>query len=236
MFKQKLSGQSVAVLPGWTLKWGPGAKAQGDHMYRVECTPGISHLTPKIYMAFGNVYVMETLAGIDKYHWRTAASRLEPLWAMSEKVLLPNVLPFDTRALVSFLGEYDAPKVFGPPPMQLIGIVYKNCDEATHGDPTEQNTKRRRDDYVFIDWQWHRRQFLPAHRDVDYGKLLQSIIIKEETWNGLELLHVAPAAWFWCCVHFMRIAKRDPTRKSWCDRQIEKCVWLHNRRKTNNVV
>ena len=144
---------------------------------------------------------------------------------------------FDIQQLYSFMHDYGPPAVFNStlPPMQFVQIVYKNCHEATHGDPTEQNTLQGKNGYVFIDWQWHRRPFLPAHRDVDYGKILQSIVVKEETWNALELLRVSPAAWLWCSVHFMRIAKRDASRKAWCDRQIEKCVWLHNRRKTNNV-
>jgi hypothetical protein len=238
VFKQQLSGQSVAVLPGLTFKWGPGGKAQGDHMYKIECDARISHLTPKIYMAFGNVYVMQTLRKIKVWDWREAAARLEVLWGIPEQELLPSMPMFDTRDLERFINEYGPPFEFKKTmtPMQFIEIVYRRSNEMTHGDPTAQNTMLGPDGgYTFIDWQWHRRAFLPASRDVDYGKLLQAIISNEELQFAMELLRVAPSAWFWCAIHFMRIANRDPLRRPWCDRQIEKCVWVHNRRKTNYV-
>jgi hypothetical protein len=238
MFKQKLSKQSVLVLPGWTFKWGPGAKEQGELMYKVEQTQGIEHLTPKIYMAFGGTYAMRTLRKPQVWTWRLAADKLKALWAFPEDALLVNQPKFDPEALERYIDAYEPPALFrrAQLPTPLIWELYRRKSEAVHGDPTEQNTMvDSGGNYVFIDWQWHRRPYLPAHRDIDYGKLLQSVIVREELTPALALLHVSPAAWYWAAIHFMRIANRDATMRIWCDRQIEKCVWVRERRRTNNV-
>jgi hypothetical protein len=160
-----------------------------------------------------------------------AIDRLSAIWSCNEEELyVPQrqgeAQPtFQQSALVRYLHERGAAMLFNYLPNMFDKLLeYCGADEATHGDCTFENmvfnVDVRENPVCFIDWLPYRRPYLPAHRDVDYGKLIQGLL----GWNlnnfsrarlGLvrTLMAQRPMAGFWACVHYERIMARTNDRQ-----------------------
>jgi hypothetical protein len=242
MTKQELSGHNVKVLPGVTFKWGDwtvGRQAQ-VMTYASSVVPS---LVPRIFAKGDTWYAMQTKQPLRNWNWPHAERALEPLWAMPEHLVLgTSERPFDVDWLHGYIVNARPPHAFFDhmPSDPYLRLRYGNANEATHGDPTHANTLSG---YCFIDWQFRRQQYLPAHRSVDYGKFMQSVLgwdigladmdVVGATWQAEEIMNREPDAWFWCAIHFMRIkarAKSDLLKKV-CDERIAFCIWLRQRQR-----
>jgi hypothetical protein len=234
--KMPLSQTSIKVLPLITFKWGPDTLKQATVMSRVRryIEP---RLAPPVLWSWSNGYAMPTYKNNSSYHWLVAELGLSVVWTKRERMLLEGP-QFDPEALDEFLEGCESP-LLGLLSKPHLDLYYRHADEATHGDCTAENTLARgyaRSD-VFIDWQWQRRPFIPAHRAVDYGKLMQSLL----GWETLgtanhqeikELLRRCPDAWFWCGVHLERILKRSTNAAvtQWCETNVRLCIEFGKRK------
>lgn len=228
--KRELSGSRVIVLPFVTYKSGEiDVRLQGWNMQRAHVW--IPSVAPKIYKVFGKRYLMETLRPLQPpLDIDLLESQLKKIWCLNESAIYRRQPRFSAYTLISFLTRYNSPIAgYVRSNAQELGDLYRSSAEATHGDLTIDNVMIGRDGgYRFIDWQPFRRKFIPAHRDVDYGKLVQSYL----GWPGmnnpsppgslnpaLRIMDEHPYAWLWACVHYERIKLRlhNEAHKQMCD-------------------
>jgi hypothetical protein len=242
--KRSLSGDKVHVHSFLTLKRGsPLVAKQGAVMRDLERM--LPNHVPEIYWVGDTWYLMQTIkpslapAGHYDWKWDVAAISMGTYWTMPERWIYPDAPPFSVPRLYDYLetqGWGTMPHI--PSPARLAN-KYGGIPRVTHGDLTHENTIIQRDrTYKFIDWQAQRHPYLPPHKDVDYGKLLQSLLGWDMDSGKLvsinqqqeikNLLQVAPLAWFWCSIHFMRIKVRakDDWLRAICDENIDYCFWL----------
>lgn len=238
--QMELSGHHVYVLPFVTLKGGDlKVGMQGAVMQRVN--EHFPDLAPRIYKRWDYAYLMRTLKNNNKrWSWRLAEACLVEVWNHPENVLYPNAKPFNPDALVQWL-EKNMQKRILDVISQARLLHYGAYNEATHGDCTMENSFTQWHGMSFIDWQPFRHEYIPAHRDVDYGKMLQSVLgwehVKATGGSGewlqgaKDILRACPMAWFWAAVHFERIRLRaifngDGWLERMCESWIYECVWL----------
>lgn len=200
--KMKLSGQKVYVTPLFTIKTGEHMRLQHAVMQRVP------NLAARTYRIGPDTYAMPTYRACDPWDWRVVEKDLKTVWAMNEEDLLPAGQPvFSSKALYDFLAYCNSDLLRAMPSSAYLDLRYGTANEATHGDCTAQNTVMDGCRYRYIDWLWYRRPFIPAHRAVDYGKMMQSVM--ESEWgNPWRLQEVEPDAAFWAGVHFERMCLR----------------------------
>lgn len=241
--KRSLSGETVHVLSFLTLKRGsPLVARQGVAMQRIGAV--LSNSVPDIYWVGSTWYLMQTIketlapVGYLDWNWRSVQRAMASYWIMPERWIYPDV-GFRPKLLFEYIEEQGWSSMTSIPSLSYFILNYNGMPRLTHGDLTHENTIIQPNGvYKFIDWQAQRHPYIPAHKDVDYGKLLQSLLgWDEESSRALDpkrsrdvrdLLRVAPMAWFWCAIHFMRIKKR--AHEQWlidiCDVNIDYCFYL----------
>jgi hypothetical protein len=246
--KRSLSGDKVHVHSFLTLKRGsPLVAQQGAVMHAIELL--LDNHVPEIYHVGRTWYLMETVkrslapVGYLEWKWDVAALCMGTYWTIPESWVYPIAPRFDIVQLYGYIeaqGWSSAASI--PSPAELSNRYLNTTPRLTHGDLTHENTIiQPNGNYKFIDWQAQRHPYIPPHRDVDYGKLLQSLLGWSED-SGIPhapkeeiqiLLRAAPLAWFWCAIHFMRIKVRS--QEGWqhdvCDRNIDFCFWLGEKEK-----
>jgi hypothetical protein len=243
--KRNLSGETVSVHSYLTLKSGSALVGRQGAVMRA-IGKMLPHHLPRIYCVGKTWYLMETVketlapAGHPKFDWKwdVAAISMGTYWNLPEHWFFPDNPVFDVRKLYDYIEEQHW-LTNSIPTMAFLANRYKDEPRLTHGDLTNENTIIQPSGYYkFIDWMGIRHPYISGHKDVDYGKLLQSLLgwgrnsarslsIKE----GREvkiLLKTCPMAWFWCAIHFMRIKNR--AREDWlrdiCDLNIDYCFYL----------
>jgi hypothetical protein len=231
-----LSGACIHVLPLVTIKNGPKCGAQGKLMERIKGP------VPKIYLRWKTGYMMETLQPLgNPWYWRTNEKILhEYVWKHNEAPMLGRQPRFDYTKTLYYLESMRSPLLqhHALPKYAHMNRVYSHATEWTHGDPTHENTMQKNGIYRLLDWQSDRANFRPAHRDADYGRLLQSLF----GWNNVNatnedfitqakfLMRERRMAWFWCCFNFERIReKADFLVGEWCRVQQDRCLHMMER-------
>jgi hypothetical protein len=243
--KRALSGDRLCVLSFLALKSGSPLVARQGHTMRLIHALQPHHL-PKIYWVGKTGYAMQRIResmGPESYRtwdWQTAARSMEVYWYMPENWFYENAPPFNAVSLLNYIEQQGWVKDMELPAVGLLRSLYENeLPRLTHGDLTHENTVIEYTRiYKFIDWQAQRHPYIPPHSDVDYGKMLQSLMgwdkdsqlrrNAETEFQIRLLLEERPMAWFWAAVHFMRIkvrAKEDWQRQI-CDENIDYCSWL----------
>jgi len=232
--KRELSGCTVRILPFVTIKTGNADTAlQGRKMMglREQLGGGFEGMIPRVYKVWSNGYAMQTLESIPRaeWDWKTVYFMCMKLWCKKESDFYTNAPRFNEYATWSYLARMKSPLLHFMPSQPWFKLRYSAADELTHGDPTHENTMINGDRYALIDWQSVRRSFRPAHRDVDCGRLLQSILGWRnvgERYSGnimaaRELLAREPNCWFWACFNYERIRSttKDKAMQTWCASQ-----------------
>ena len=231
--KQRLSGANVVVWKFMTVKWGDSdVGRQALNMRRAANT--IGGITPPIFCSWRNGFICKTMevAYPETWDYRKAELALQPLWRVREEYIYHLQPKFTAKNLYEFLYENSSVLLGRVPSVAELDVWYGDAHEATHGDCTLENTLVAADrTYRFIDWQPFRRPFVPAHRDVDYGKMIQSVLgwpsnprDPAVVWIRpvMRILEQHPNAWLWACVHYERIKLRVTSynEKTECDRYI----------------
>ncbi len=243
--RRDLSGDHVFALPRWYLKVGSAdVGRQGLVMRRAnELVDGIA---PKVVKFGKHWHLTERLWGqSSKLNCSRVThmliERLIPIWDTNEQDLYDlsfgiKYLPFSVEALVDYLQKQGACWLFGMFPNVVTRLQsYKHATEATHGDCTFENALldfTKPNPICLIDWMPYRREYLPAHRDVDYGKIMQGLLgwrldnFKHDRENlsmVSSILQERPMAGFWACIHYERIKARstDTMVDKVCDTNIE---------------
>jgi hypothetical protein len=243
--KRSLSGESVHVSSLCTIKWGsPMVAQQGLVMRRIGMWQP-EHL-PRIYHVGETWYAMQTIhqslgpPAYRKWDWRKAAVAMSHYWFMPEDWFYRAAPMFKSHLLLEYIEEQGWSRDIELPRLAELQKLYENEEpRLTHGDLTHENTVIERTMvYKFIDWQAQRHPYIAPHSDVDYGKIMQSLIgwgkdshcsRTEETARDIrEIIASCPMAPFWCAVHFMRIKVRakEAWQKEVCDENIDYCSWL----------
>lgn len=248
--KRNLSGETVHVHSYMTLKRGsPLVGRQGAVMRAVGLM--VSHHIPNIYVVGKTWYLMETVkqtlapAGHSDWKWDVAATSMMSYWILPEEWFFPDNPVFDPRKLYDYIHS-NGWMNNNIPTLAFLASRYKEEPRLTHGDLTNENTIiQPSGSYKFIDWQGIRHAYIPGHKDVDYGKLLQSLLgwgrdseralSDEELREVKALLQICPMAWFWAAIHFMRIKRRakDDWLREICDLNIDYCFWLGEEEKVS---
>lgn len=243
--KRTLSGERITDLSFCMLKSGSSMVAEQGHVMR-EIYKMLPHHLPKIYYVGKTWYAMQTITescgppGYRVWDWKIAARSMGTYWVIPEKWIYRNAPEFDPIKLYEYIEEQGWLNQIYIPSMAILEYNYARMTPyLTHGDCTHENCViEYSGPYKFIDWQAHRHPYIPGHRDVDYGKMLQSLIgwdedshDKRTVENAGEvrlLLKESPMASFWCSVHFMRIKKRakEQWQKDLCDENIDYASWL----------
>jgi hypothetical protein len=244
--KRQLSGDRIHILSFSTLKSGSPLVAQQGYVMRAIYAMEPSYI-PKIYWIGKDWYVMQTIRqslGPESYRtwdWKEAARSMSRYWYMPENWFYQNSLAFDAMHLFNYIEEHWGVGNLDMPSIHYLKFLYENSPaKLTHGDLTHENTViEYTKTYKFIDWQAQRHSYIPPHKDVDYGKMLQSLIgwdkdsMKLRTLESAReiraLLDECPMASFWCAIHFMRIKARakEYWQKDLCDENIDYCSWLY---------
>lgn len=244
--KRTLSGDNLKVYSVLTFKSGsPLVARQGAVMREIY---NMNHLfVPRIYWVGSTWYAMQTIheslgpkVGKNRWHWNRASMLMQGYWYMPENWIYDDAPKFKTSLLIQYIDQQGWLKKLHMPTVREIQARYEGeLPRLTHGDLTDENTVIQRDGtYKFIDWQAQRHPYIPPHKDVDYGKMLQSLIgwgrdahlrrTSENSGQVRYLLKECPMAVFWCAVHFMRIKVR--AKECWqedvCDDNIEYLSWL----------
>lgn len=227
--KRQLSGATIKIMPFITIKsGGPEVGLQGERMRAIG--KHFPQLVPKIYVVGNTSYVMQTLESTKMYGPWNIIQILKPLWNCPEEKIYGEQPKFNPIATQDFLKKVDSPLLYFMPSYSYMMLRYGGINEATHGDPTHENTLLRNDEVCFIDWQPNRYNFRPPHRDVDIGRIMQSML----GWRNIgrrspfkvaaaRAIHgVYPDAWFWCAFNFERIraTANDSAMEKWCREQV----------------
>lgn len=242
--KRSLSGESIHVLPYCTIKHGSVMVAQQGRVMRRIWEWQWENM-PRIYCVGKTWYAMETIhqslgpPAYREWDWRKAVRAMESYWYMPEEWFYREAPLFKPYLLLEYIDEQGWMRDMEIPQLSLLQKMYQDVEpRLTHGDLTHENTVIERTmTYKFIDWQAQRHPYIAPHRDVDYGKVMQSLIgwdrnsqlrTQETALNIRELTTICPMAPFWCAIHFMRIKAR--TKEAWqrelCDENIDYCSWL----------
>jgi hypothetical protein len=204
---------------------------------------------PKIYWIGSTWYAMETVkeslgppTGIRKWNWQKAEAIMKLYWYLPERWFYPKAYTFNATRLLNYIEERGWIRRLAIPSIKELRAGYGHASSLTHGDLTNENTViDLQGNYKLVDWQAARHSYIPAHRDVDYGKLIQSLLgwtdAARQGWNEenvqeiQEILRIAPMAAFWAEIHFMRIEARatETWQKDLCAVQIDYLDWLREK-------
>lgn len=196
---------------------------------------------PRVFAKGEGWYLMERLRELSEQRRNDTAGTLRRMrgllerhvWPRAALVVQPN--PMSWREPLIAWGANTAPGGMVDP--LLIDRLYSagrppERQVLTHGDPTIANLMERNNrDLCFID-PLKAGGKIPSFREVDIGKMLQSAIGWESQldtgWpssrvnDGLiavvleqDSVSVCARSFFWCAIHLLRIAVRDPERRSW---------------------
>jgi len=247
--KRNLSGENILVTPFFTVKSGsPLVAEQGRVMLEIGDYQPLN--VPRIYWLGKSSYVMETIKQslgppiYREWHWRIAEASMKNYWFIPEKWIHKNAPIYSARKTFEYIESQGWLNEITLPSLPFLQLYYENIPAClTHGDLTHENTVIERTKiYKFIDWQAKRHDYIPPHKDVDYGKLLQSLIGWDKNSPQqrtkfhaahvraiMKECHMAP---FWCAVHFMRIKVRakEDWQKEICDDNIDYCSWLYEKK------
>lgn len=216
------------------LKMTPMARTQALHLQTLG--PKIS---PRVIESHPNYYIMEKLEQPtpDKLFTVETVNEVKRTLQNDVHTRLPHVLDFDWQSQLGiFLEGYSY--LLSPSTIEKF-YDYPGQDQYSliHGDPILGNVMTRNGKILLIDPVAPRGK-VPSLPEVDYGKLLQSVLgweaIQQKTpyksehliSTVLQDLPNPKLIWFWATVHIIRLLPRAhgrPDIVKWVDEKVTYC-------------